>query len=250
LAGFGYFTNKYDSVHNPTNLAISASFNITAEARLYSRIRVKPFYLEYSLGLNHSSNGLVKAPNLGINTLNNSIALGYEFEDQKENFKSSAREKPIFIKNEFWTYFTMGYKITDYDGKSYIFRNLSFNYSKQLSVINKMGLGIDFSNDPSLTSFARYTYHYKGEEDLGFRWAINIHNEFIMGRTGLYGAYGIYLRNSEYYTSMRYYKAGFKFYFDNLYGVLLIRAIPLFRAEVVELGVGIRLTDKNYRRNK
>jgi hypothetical protein len=90
LAGFGYFTKQYDPVLNPTNQAISAKFNITAETRLYAKVRVKPVYFEYSFGLNHSSNGLVKSPNLGINVVNNKFTVGIEFEDKIE--------KTIFVK--------------------------------------------------------------------------------------------------------------------------------------------------------
>jgi hypothetical protein len=62
-----------------------------------------------------------------------------------------------------------------------------------------------------------------------------------MGKTGLFMAYGFYLKESEYYLSRRYYKGGFKFYFHNFFAAAIIRAVPLFRADVVELGFGYRL---------
>jgi len=248
LAGVGYFTKTYHPVLNPTNKAISANINITAETRLYSRIRIKPVYFEYSYGLNHSSNGLVKSPNLGINVLNNSFTLGYEFEEQIDKNEIRFEEKAPFIKNEIWAFASTGLKIVESNSKKYTFSSLSINYSKQISVINKMGFGVDFSRDPSLTLFAEQTYHYTGTEDLSFRSGITIHNEFIMGNTGLFTSYGLYLGNQDFYTRQRYYKAGFKFYFNNIIGVVLIRAIPLFRAEVVEFGVGFRITDKKQRK--
>jgi hypothetical protein len=136
------------------------------------------------------------------------------------------------------------------NSEKYIFSVFSVNYSKQISVINKIGFGVDFSNDPSITPFAKEIYYYTGGENLNFRYGVNIHNEFIMGKTGLFAAYGIYLGNQDYYISQRYYKAGFKFYFDNMFGVVLIRAIPLFRAEVIELGLGFRLTGKKNKNQK
>lgn len=250
LAGFGFFTKIYDPVANPSNQAISAHFNVTAEARLYSRVRIKPLYFEYSYGLNHSSNGLIKSPNLGINTINNSFSVGYEFENQITKSEIQLVEKIPFIKHEFWVYAAAGIKIVEMDSERYLFSNFSINYSKQLTVINKMGLGMDFSRDPSLTLFAEQIYYYTGDKDLSFRYAINIHNEFILGNTGLYAAYGIYLGDQEFYPRQRYYKAGFKFYFNNVVGVAIIRAIPLFRAEVIEFGIGYRITDKKYRNSK
>jgi len=38
---------------------------------------------------------------------------------------------------------------------------------------------------------------------------------------------------------------GFKFYFKNVIGVALLRAIPLFRADLVELGIGYRISVKS-----
>jgi hypothetical protein len=247
LSGFGYFTNTYDSIANPTNKAISTKFNITAELRLYGRLRLEPFYLEYSFGLNHSSNGLIKSPNLGINVINNSFTLGYEFEKLKNRTEFHPAEKPLFIKNEIWTFISAGIKEIEYDSKRYTFVGVSLNYSKQLSVINKMGIGADFSRDPSYVTMAEHEYNYAGSDNLSYRFGMNIHNEFLMGSFGLYAAYGLYFGNQDYYVRQRYYKAGFKFYFNNFFGIALIRAVPLFRAEVIEFGMGFRITDRNYR---
>jgi hypothetical protein len=241
FAGVGYFSKIYDPIENPANKAISAHMNISAETRLYSKIRFKPIFIEYGFGLNHFSNGLIKSPNLGINVFNNSFSLGYEFEQQSENIKSDKTEKPKLIRNEFWAFAAIGFKETESQGNQYIFSSLSLNYSKQITVINKLGLGFDFLNDPSLTSFASKHYNYPGEASLNHRYGINLHNEFIMGKTGLFMAYGFYLKESEYYLSRRYYKGGFKFYFHNFFAAAIIRAVPLFRADVVELGFGYRL---------
>ena len=241
FAGIGYFTKIYDPENNPLNKAISAHMNISAETRMYTKIRIKPYFLEYSLGLNHFSNGLIKAPNLGINVLNNSFTLGVELEDQSHESKPLKSERPPLIKNEFWAMASIGLKEIEFNEKRYIFSSVSINYSKQVSSINKLGIGMDFLNDPSLTPFAYKEYHYLGESDLNFRYGLNFHNEFLMGNTGFFTAYGFYIRDSEYYTRRGYYKVGFKFYWKNVIGVALIRAMPLFRADVVEVGIGYRL---------
>ena len=240
-AGIGYFTKIYDPENNPLNEAISAHMNISAETRIYTKIRIKPCFLEYSIGLNHFSNGLIKAPNLGINVLNNSFSLGVELEDQSQESKPVKSERPPLIKNEFWATVTMGLKEIEHYEKRYTFSSVSINYSKQISSINKLGIGMDFLNDPSLTPFAYKEYHYTGGSDLNFRYGFNLHNEFLMGNTGFFTAYGFYLRDSEYYTRRGYYKVGFKFYWKNVIGVALIRAMPLFRADVVEVGIGYRV---------
>lgn len=241
FAGFGYFTKIYDPVKNPENKAISAHLNISGETRFYSKFRLEPFFLEYSFGLNHFSNGLIKAPNLGINVLNNSFSLGYEFENLPEKAQSHESLKPEPVKNELWAILCGGLKEVEGQNHKYTFSSISFNYSRQVSVINKLGIGFDFLHDPSLIDHAIKQYQYQGESNINFRYGLNLHNEFMMGKTGLFTAYGFYFGNADNYISRRFYKVGFKFYFRNLIGVLLLRAVPLFHADAVELGIGYRL---------
>jgi len=242
FAGLGIFTKKYDPVFNPQNHAISSALNISAEARIYGKIRFEPLFLEYSFGLNHFSNGLIKAPNLGINVLNNSFSIGYELEEKLEYERIRKQKIKKEENHEFWAYASFGFKEIDSDSKEYTFSSLSINYSKQVSLINKLGIGMDFLNDPSLTPFAYEKYYYLGKPDLNFRYGINLHNEFMFGNTGFLFAYGKYLRKSTYYSSQWYYKAGFKYYYKNVIGLALIRAIPLFRADVVEFGIGYKFS--------
>ncbi len=246
FSGIGYFTKIYDAVENPLNKAISSHLNISGDLRFYAKIRIHPIFLEYSLGLNHFSNGLIKAPNLGINVRNSSFTIGYEFENQPIHKRILRAERNIQSRNEFWIYGATGIKEVDgMNQKRYIPVNASLNYTYRTSVINKMGIGFDFVYDPSLENFASINYNYNGSPPLNFRYGVSLHNEFIFGRTGLFTSYGLNLKMNEYYTRQRYYKVGFKFYFKNIIGVALLRAIPLFRADLVEIGVGYRISPKS-----
>lgn len=242
FAGLGIFTKKYDPVTNPLNKAISSTINISAEGRLYGKIRIKPVFIEYSFGLNHFSNGLVKAPNLGLNVLNTSFSIGYELENNLEYEKLHKQKISNGDGHEFWASSSFGLKEIVSRAKEYVFSSVSVNYSKYISKINKIGIGIDFLNDPSLTPIAYENYYYLGKPDLNFRYGINIHNEFMFGKTGFITAYGRYLRRSTYYSTQWYYKAGFKYYYKNFIGIVLIRAVPLFRADVVEFGIGYKIS--------
>ena len=245
-AGIAYFRKKYDPVNNPENQAISTNLNIGATIRLYARVRIKPIYIEYSRGLNHFSNGLIKTPNLGINIKNESFTLGYEFEEQPVHKKVPKAERNIGSRHEFWIYGATGMKEIDgMEQKKHIPVNASLNYTYRTSVMNKMGIGFDFVYDPSLEDFAYANYEYQGEPPLNFRYGVSLHNEFIFGKAGLFTSYGLNLRMNEFYTRQRYYKAGLKFYFDNFIGVILLRAMPLFRADLVEFGIGYRISPKS-----
>ncbi len=247
FSGLGYISKIYDEVENPTNLAISTHLNITADLRLYTKIRFHPIYIEYSRGLNHFSNGLVKAPNLGINVKNNNLTLGYEFEDQPVRKKIPKSERNLEPRHEIWVYGAGGVKeVNGWPDKTYYSVNSSLNYSFRTSAINKMGVGLDFVYDSSNEDYAYLTYeNYQGDPPLNFRSGISIHNEFIFKRTGLFTSYGFNFKMNEFYPRQRYYKVGLKFYYKDIIGVVLLRAIPLFRADLLELGIGYRLPVKS-----
>ncbi len=245
--GLGYISKIYDEIENPTNLAMSTHLNITADLRFYTKIRIHPVYLEYSRGLNHFSNGLVKAPNLGINVKNNNITLGYEFEDQPVHQKIPKSERNKEPRHEFWIYGAGGIKeVNGYPDKTYYSVNSSLNYSYRTTTINKMGIGLDFVYDSSNEDYAYLTYEgYEGEPPLNFRSGISLHNEFIFKNTGLFASYGFNFKMNEFYPRQRYYKVGLKLYFKNVIGVVILRAIPLFRADLLELGIGYRIPAKS-----
>ena len=243
LTGLNYFSKKYDPNKNPFNRAIGSHININGEGRLFAKIKTGNVFLEYSFGFNHFSNGLLKSPNLGINLMNSNFLVGGNWPGPKKTDFSSPDEPVPWIKNEIWSLFSMGLKGIENNQKKYSFFGLSVHYSKQISTINKIGIGIDFSTNSSLNTLAAINYHYSGYENLNFRTGIHIHNEFLMGNFGVFGAYGLYLGNIDFYSSRRYYKTGFKYYFNNVVAAILIRAIPLFRAEVIEFGIGYRLAD-------
>lgn len=243
--GLAYLNKTYDQDTNPLNTAISSHLNIAAETQFYSKIRLHPVFFEYSYGLNHFSNGLVKAPNLGINSLNHQFSVGYELENPIDKYTVPLRPREPYIKNEYWMYTVFGTKeVKDHD-KRFGFATMSLNYSRQISMINKLGFGFDFVRDGAATQYARENYHYSGTEDLNFRCGPNLQTEFLFGRTNFFAAYGFYLGNTDYYTTRAYYKVGTKIYFNNFFAIALIRAIPLFRAEALLFGVGYRINGKN-----
>lgn len=242
--GVAYLTRIYDEESNPLNNAISTHLNIAAETQIYTRIRLQPVFFEYSLGLNHFSNGIVKAPNLGINTLNNQFAIGVEFEKPKDANTVSAPAKEPYHKNEYWIFAAMGTKsVKDFDER-FTFSVVSVNYSRQISMINKIGFGIDFIKDESANQYAIQNLEYKATEDLSFRYGPNIQTEFLFGRTSFTAAYGFYFGDDTYYSKRAYYKVGTKVHFNNFFATALIRAMPLFKAEALLFGLGYRIKSK------
>ncbi len=244
--GMGFFTEKFDVVKNPDNKAISTSLNFNSGVQFWGKIRLKPMFFEYALGFDHFSNGLVKSPNLGLNSVINIFSVGYEMEEKAQFLKTPVSENLKFIKDEIWVYISGGVKEVEDNPKSYDFLSVSINYSKQISVLNKVGIGFEYLNDGSQTYVGRTKFNYLGESTLDKRYGINVHNEFFAGDFGFLLAYGIYLNDAQNYSSKAYYKVGFKYHFKNVYGIFIIRAVPIFRADVMEFGIGYRF--KKYKK--
>lgn len=244
--GLGIATKKYDEVTNPANAAISTLLNITADLRVYTELRIQPFFINYSYGINHFSNALVKFPNLGINVKNHSVTLGYELEDQPVHQTVPKQERIHGARHELWGYGATGVKeVENHKGKKYVGANASVCYSYRTSPINKMGVGLDFSYDPAAEDYAYLTYDsYRGDPPLNFRTGASFHNEFLFKRTGLFTSYGFNFKMNEFYPRRAYYKVGLKMYHKNLIGAVILRAIPRFRADLLELGFGYRIPVK------
>ncbi|WP_167604692.1 acyloxyacyl hydrolase [Maribellus sediminis] len=242
--GLAYLNKIYDKDTNPLNTAVSSHLNIAAETQFYSKIRLHPVFIEYSYGLNHFSNGLVKSPNLGINSINHQFSIGTQFEKPIEKYTVPKEPREPYRTNEYWLYTVLGTKeVNNYDQR-FTFFTLSLNYSRQISMINKLGVGMDFIRDGAATQYARQNFNYTGTDDLSYRFGPNLQTEFLFGRTNFFAAYGFYFGNTDYYSSRAYYKVGSKIYFNDFFAIVLIRAIPLFRAEALLFGVGYRISGK------
>jgi hypothetical protein len=168
--------------------------------------------------------------------------MGYYFEEEVFPVKIRNQKSEKNENYEIWAVSSLGVKEIDSNPKTYLYSGLTVNFAFFLSQINKLGLGIDFHNDPSLLSYGPGKNFYPGDTGLSFRYGINLNHEFMLGNAGFFAGYGYYLRDTDNNPSKRYFKAGFKYYHKKIIGMVLIRAIPLFRAEVVEYGFGYRFT--------
>jgi hypothetical protein len=141
-------------------------------------------------------------------------------------------------QNEMWIELAGGKRALQHSEQKYSVFSASLNYSRKIGRINKLGIGLDFIHDNSLTDRARERYDYTGEADINFRVGPNVHGEFLFGNASFIGAYGFYFCDNTYYVSRAYYKAGAKYRFKNFVAQAMVRAVPLFKAEVITFGLG------------
>jgi len=103
--GASYFTNRFDSLSNPTNEIIGAQFTWDVKVFLFKTLYKKNgFNLQLGVGFSHESNGHTRLPNLGINSPMFSLS-GKLYNKKEDNYTSFKRTKRgnVTAKNYFFT---------------------------------------------------------------------------------------------------------------------------------------------------
>lgn len=152
--------NKYDPVSNPNNLLIGSWATFYAHLEVvYHQSLGEKLGADISVGLTHGSNGGLKMPNYGINIFDPRIALTYNLYTEKPQFKPKDL-KPLTLFNELSLSVAMGNKQLDvsggdslsqasFGGKDFTVFNMVFLYNRKISRLSKIGIGVDFTIDPS-----------------------------------------------------------------------------------------------------
>lgn len=155
--GFGATFNwkSFDPVTNKYNIALGAgqSFYIDAGLMLNYHIN-KHFNMETGLSLTHFSNGALKKPNKGLNTIAPKISIKYSI-DEFTTF-SKKEIKPFQQSNEWLISIFGGMKnvifndaninvIEKYEGLNFPVLGLSTVFNRQVSYKSKFGIGISAS---------------------------------------------------------------------------------------------------------
>jgi hypothetical protein len=160
--GFGLTFNwkSFDPITNQYNQSIGAAESALIDAGLNLGYMITK-RIEFTAGfsLTHFSNGALKKPNLGLNTIASKISLKYNFFDLP-NFQRM--KVPIYNdRNEWLVSFYGGVKnvifdtinvqiIEKYKGVYYSELGFSIGYNRQISYKSKFGLGMTFSYDGSV----------------------------------------------------------------------------------------------------
>lgn len=162
--GFGANFNwkSFNPVTNKYNIAIGAgeSFMIDAGLNLEYKLTDRIEFVS-GFSLTHFSNGALKKPNFGINTVAPKIGLKYNFYNYPAFRK---QEVPAFSpKNEWMLSVFGGAKnvifdsinidiIEKYEGILFPVFGISTAYNRQISYMSKIGFGMTFSYDGSVNT--------------------------------------------------------------------------------------------------
>jgi hypothetical protein len=118
--GAAYFTQTYDSISNPRNVAVSAPLTWSFQAGAYKTLSEKPgMNLKAGFIFSHGSNGHTELPNFGINSALFSLSAQF-YNKNTENYQLTRTSKAKEKKSKSWdigVYYGLGFhEYGDKDG--------------------------------------------------------------------------------------------------------------------------------------
>ncbi len=243
--GVGYTNNPFDYKENPWNQIFGARINVYVGFGLYSGYRILDHWsVSGSASFNHLSNGAIRKPNNGINTLTFSLGTQYHFLKNPLP-KLPRREAPRLDKKEVQIFLNYGRsQANDYNFNIYPSGSLSINYLWHRSVKSGWSAGID------AVYFGAAPYAYPENHDYvphidRMFYGVFGGRHWIMGETSLFVQIGAYVYSHIHPPQPVYPRLGIRHNItDRLVANLGIKA-SFFRSEFMEFGLGYRIPYKS-----
>lgn len=257
--GFGATFNwrSFNPITNQYNIAIGAgqSFIIDAGMNLQYNI-TKRIDLITGFSLTHFSNGALKKPNFGINTIAPKIGMKYNFYDQP-SFKE--REVPEFRRKNEWLlsgfggtknviFDTVNIDVLEkYEGVFFPVFGLSAGYNRQISYKSNIGFGITVSYDGSVNAQVAIEENELDPVDSPFidkvQLSIYPSYELVINKLSitLQPAFYIYRKEFANQSPAFFQRIGIKYYLsDNLYMGVILRDYAFHVSDYIEWTIGYR----------
>lgn len=149
--GLSYIDSPFDLQDNYMNVAIGSKlnvyFNISVQANFELSNRI---HLNCGLGFHHASNGKMKLPNYGLNTITSFLSLRYKLNSTKSERKTQEIAE-LKNKNKHIFFLSGGAKRYEpMEENFYKIISFSYEYIRMKSLKNGFGLGLDVFYDESI----------------------------------------------------------------------------------------------------
>jgi len=246
--GIGYLTERFDRLNNYKNLAIGSHLNAAVNLMFEVRYRLNyAITLSAGISLQHFSNGSLKLPNYGINTILANVGIAYR--PWKENSNIADRFYPpiepfeaILQRSiEFNFGISLGWKnMTAVVGENYLVTHLYENTFYQISRKSKVGLGLDLSYDPSQIKILEMQGDTVANKYSVLRPGINAAYALSMGRLAFLFNLGLYLGGREKSNGPLYEKISFQYNFSRNFFANVMLKVHWGRADYIGWGVGYK----------
>ena len=253
--GLGFVNKPYQEETNPYNHVFGSTFNVFIGLGIFAKYKISPRWtLSGNLSYNHLSNGSIKKPNHGVNTLTLGIGAGFNINSIDTYEMTTSVQAPHSNARDLIVFLSVGksqrslYKPTDYPAVT-----LNVNHLWWVSKKTAWGVGID----GIYYGAAPYDYlldnnQFSDEEE------IFSHKDKMYG--SIFGSYNFRFNNTQIFfhvgayllytiepKQLIYPRLGVRQrIYKNLYGNFSIKA-SFFKAEFIEFGLGYRI---NYKKNE
>lgn len=209
--GLAYITQKY-SPRNPANVAISTSINYWATANLVATIKLsEQFSTVAGIETNHFSNGAIKKPNYGLNTLGLSFGVTYRI-DGKEVCDKNPQPAGFERKPHINLYLGTGIKETGpAGGKKYYPVSLSIEYLMPRAQGYPLMAGLDIMFDKSAQFHIELSGNHYSPVNDDFQVGLKTGLLIPFDRLAFYGQLGVYLYNPNPRLPILYQKVGVRY---------------------------------------
>ena len=258
--GFGATFNwrHFDPVTNSSNIAIGAgeSFYIDAGLNLQYAL-ARHWDLETGFSLTHFSNGALKKPNFGLNTIAPKISIKYNFYERHDFVKQKI---PIFQPEKEWLISTFigGTNVIfdsvnvdikeKYEGITFPVAGITTTLNWHLSRKSKIGIGMAFTYNGSVNAQVAIDNNELDVTDGVFTEKIQISifpsYEFVMHRFSLIlqPAFYLYRKKLAKQTPIFHQRIGLKYHFtENFFVGITLRDYEFHVSDFVEWNIGYRI---------
>lgn len=251
--GIAHNTNPYDKETNFRNNAYGMSFMPSAYFMLnFQKADIwKGFGMQAGLTFIHYSNGSLKAPNTSTNTFAVNAGINYTFDkDSGSTYIRQVSDTVITFQNQPLRYnivFRGGVCESDVIGTGqFPYYAASFYVDKRLGRKSAIQAGVDFFWPTYLKDFIAFKATSFPEEgldpDTDYRKVgVVIGHELFINKLSVETQFGVYIYSPYKATGSHYSRVGMKYYIkDKIFSSLTLKSHGA-NAEVIELGVGVRL---------
>ncbi len=258
--GFGatFHWKAFNPVTNQYNIAIGGreSFLIYAGLNLQFLL-TRRIEIIGGFGLTHFSNGALKKPNFGINTIAPKISLKYNFYDKPAFIK---QEIHVFVPKDEWLVSAFGglknvifdsANITileKYKGVNFSVFGISALFNRQVSYKSKFGIGITFTYNGAVNAQAAVENNDLEPEPgkLGNKIMVSIYPsyELVINKAAIVIQPAIYLYRKKLFiqSPVFHQRIGLKYHFtDRIFAGITLVDYKFHVSDFIEWTIGYRI---------
>ncbi|MDA3906244.1 MAG: acyloxyacyl hydrolase [Bacteroidales bacterium] len=258
--GFGATFNwkSFDPVSNKYNIAIGAGQSFLIDVGLNLQYNLtKHLGIETGFSLTHFSNGALKKPNKGINTIAPKISLKYNFDERPAFTK---QEIPIYKKENEWLISVFGGVknvifdsvnigiIEKYEGVNFPVFGVSTTFNRQIGYKSKIGIGMSFSYNGTVNAQVAVDDNELEavEGPFGDKLQVSIYPsyELVIDKFSLIlqPAFYIYRKTLKNQSPVFHQRIGVKYHFsNNFFAGITLRDYKFHVSDFIEWNVGYRI---------